>query len=190
MSPSLPTLATLPRHPYIDAAGKVAPDLQGRIGVYAIFNADGEVQYIGYSRDVRLSLQQHLVRCPHSCMSYAVVSIERPDRPWLQAVQDQWIAEVGAIPVGNGQEKARWEQAIDVRPLMTPDEVETLANAEPQQQPKILKQIARRVEAEILSQLRQRSLQEPLVFNPKLKESGRLDLKYSSVHNELVQKQS
>jgi hypothetical protein len=176
-TPTIPALATLPRHPYIDAAGQVAPNLQSCIGVYAIFDAAEVLQYIGYSRDIRLSLQQHLVRCPNECVSYAVVSIDRPDRPWLQAIQAQWIAEVGAIPIGNAQERARWEQAIDVRPLMSVAEAEALATADPLQQPKLLKQVARRVEADILKQLHQRSLRETLVFNPKLKESGRLDLK-------------
>jgi len=176
-SPAIPSLASLPRHPYIDAAGQVAPTLQGCIGAYAIFDVAEVVRYIGYSRDMRLSLQQHLVRCPQECISYAALCIDRPDRPWLQAVQAQWIAEVGTTPVGNAQERSRWEQAIDVRPLMTPAEAAAVAHADPLQQPKLLKQIARRVEAEILAQLQGRSLREPLVFNPKLKESGRLDLK-------------
>ncbi|MGL4620405.1 MAG: GIY-YIG nuclease family protein, partial [Chroococcidiopsis sp.] len=42
---------------------------------------------------------------------------------------------------------------------------------------KILKTAARRVEAEILSQLQTRGLQMQLRFNPKLKEQGLLDLK-------------
>ena len=42
---------------------------------------------------------------------------------------------------------------------------------------KILKNIARRIEAEILAQLKARGVQTEIRFNPKLKEEGLLDLK-------------
>ncbi len=42
---------------------------------------------------------------------------------------------------------------------------------------KLLKNIARRVEAKILEVLKARGLQENIRFNPKLKNSGLLDLK-------------
>lgn len=177
MSLPAPTLAELPFHPYIDGSGQVAPDLKGAIGLYAIFDAAGSVQYIGYSRDVRLSLLQHLVRCPQRCHGYKAIAIERPDRPWLEAVKQQWLVELGAVPLGNDRDRPQWENAIDVREQMTEAERTAWASADPFTQPKLLKQVARRVETAILEQLRQRSLQEPLVFNAKLKESGRLDLK-------------
>ncbi|BAC09134.1 GIY-YIG nuclease family protein [Thermosynechococcus vestitus] len=177
MSLPAPTLAELPLHPYIDGSGRVAPDLKGAIGLYAIFDAAGSVQYIGYSRDMRLSLLQHLVRCPQGCSGYKAIAIERPDRPWLETVKQQWLAELGTVPLGNDRDRRQWENAIDVKEQMTEAERSAWASADSLTQPKLLKQVARRVEAAILEQLRQRSLQEPLVFNAKLKESGRLDLK-------------
>jgi len=42
---------------------------------------------------------------------------------------------------------------------------------------KLLKNVARRVENEILSQLKARGVTEEIRFNPKLKTSGLLDLK-------------
>lgn len=177
MSLPAPTLAELPLHPYIDGSGRVAPDLKGAIGLYAIFDAAGRVQYIGYSRDIRLSLLQHLVRCPQGCSGYKAIAIERPDRPWLETVKQQWLAELGTVPLGNERDRPQWENAIDVKEQMTEAERAAWASADSLTQPKLLKQVARRVEAAILEQLRQRSLQEPLVFNAKLKESGRLDLK-------------
>lgn len=177
MSLPAPTLAELPLHPYIDGSGRVAPDLKGAIGLYAIFDAAGRVQYIGYSRDIRLSLLQHLVRCPQGCSGYKAIAIERPDRPWLETMKQQWLAELGTVPLGNERDRPQWENAIDVKEQMTEAERTAWASADSLTQPKLLKQVARRVEAAILEQLRQRSLQEPLVFNAKLKESGRLDLK-------------
>lgn len=60
---------------------------------------------------------------------------------------------------------------------MTAAERPAWANADPPTPSELLKQAAQRVKAAILEQLRQRSLQEPLLFGTKLKESGRLDLK-------------
>jgi hypothetical protein len=42
---------------------------------------------------------------------------------------------------------------------------------------KIIKNVARRVEAEIIAVLEVRGLQTQIRFNPKLKENGLLDLK-------------
>ena len=42
---------------------------------------------------------------------------------------------------------------------------------------KLIKNVARRVEAEILAQLQARGVKEEMRFNPKLKENGLLDLK-------------
>jgi hypothetical protein len=42
---------------------------------------------------------------------------------------------------------------------------------------KLLKNVARRVEAEILAELESRGVRSEIRFNPKLKESGLLDLK-------------
>jgi hypothetical protein len=42
---------------------------------------------------------------------------------------------------------------------------------------KLLKQVSRRVEAQILEALKSRGVQTEIRFNPKLKENGLLDLK-------------
>ena len=49
---------------YIDHSGELPIQLEGKIGVYAIFNQEKILQFIGYSRDVYLSCKQHLVRQP------------------------------------------------------------------------------------------------------------------------------
>lgn len=61
---------------------------------------------------------------------------------------------------------------------MTPEEQSNYANAlDELTQMKLLKNVARRVEAEILAVLEQRGLRMQIRFNPKLKETGLLDLK-------------
>jgi hypothetical protein len=176
---NLPILAELKYIPYIDDDGKLPEEYQGKIGVYAIFDTNQILQFIGYSRDVFLSLRQHLIRQPQACCWVKVETIKQPSRSILEAIEKAWIFENGSIPVGNGSDKNKWVEPIDTKILMTPEE---LANYESPRHDeitkmKILKNVARRVEGEILAILQGRGLQEQVRFNPKLKEEGLLDLK-------------
>lgn len=171
-------LTSLEALPYLDEQGEVNPQLQGKVGVYAIFDAAKTLQFIGYSRDIALSLLQHLVRQPQACYWVKVKVSDRPNRTELEAIRDAWIAENGAIPPGNAHAQSVWTQAIDVKQLMTAEEQAAYAAAiDEMAQIKTLKQAARRIEADVLQQLQQRGLTTQIRFNPKLKETGLLDLK-------------
>jgi hypothetical protein len=173
------TLANLEYFPYINQQGQLPEEFQGKIGVYAIFNADKELQFVGYSRDVYLSLKQHLVRQPQQCYWVKVQTIERPSRAVLESIEKAWIEENGSVPLGNGNDKEMWTQPINVKPLMSPEEQAKYNNPANDElaQIKSIKNVARRVEAEILAVLKDRGLQEQFRFQPKLKEEGLLDLK-------------
>ncbi|MGA9380409.1 MAG: GIY-YIG nuclease family protein [Phormidium sp.] len=174
-----PSITTLPQISYLDENGKLPATLSGKIGIYAIFDQAKLLQFVGYSRDVYLSLKQHLVRQPQSCYWLKVQTIEKPNRTILENTMNSWIAENGATPAGNDADKAKWTEAIDVKPLMLDEEkanYEKVAGEEFAQS-KVLKNVARRVEAEILETLKSRGCQEEIRFNPKLKDSGLLDLK-------------
>ena len=176
---NIPSLASLEYSPYIDDSGHLPETYQGKIGVYAIFNAEKVLQFVGYSRDVYLSLKQHLVRQPQECYWVKVQTIERPSRTVLENIENAWIAENGSVPLGNADNKETWTQPINVKPLMSSEEQEKYhhpANDE-LAEIKIIKNVARRVEAEILLVLKERGLQEQFRFSPKLKEEGLLDLK-------------
>lgn len=171
-----PALSTLEYSPYL-TEGCVDEGFQGKIGVYAIFDRTKEMQYVGYSRDVYLSLKQHLIRQPQKCYWVKVQTITRPSRTILNEIASSWIDENGAIPVGNDQEQLIWTEPIDANPAMTEEEKAQYQQSEESKQIKILKTIARRVEAEILQQLSDRGVKMEIRFNPKLKEKGLLDLK-------------
>ncbi len=64
---NIPLLETLEYFPYIDDNGQIPEQFQGKIGVYAIFDQEKVLQFVGYSRDVYLSIKQHLVRQPQKC---------------------------------------------------------------------------------------------------------------------------
>lgn len=173
-----PILASLEALTYLDEQGEINSKFQGKVGVYAIFDAAKTLQFIGYSRDISLSLLQHLVRQPHACYWVKVKISDRPNRTELEAIREAWIAENGTVPPGNAEAQSLWTQPIDVKQLMTAEEQAAYATAVDElAQIKLLKQVARRIEEQILSQLQARGLQAQIRFNPKLKETGLLDLK-------------
>lgn len=176
---NMPSLATLEYIPYIDDNGQMPEHFQGKIGVYAIFDQEKILQFVGYSRDVYLSLKQHLVRQPPKCYWLKVQTIERPSRTALENIEQAWIAENGSVPLGNRKYKEQWTNPINVKALMTPEEQENYQKPVNDElaQIKILKNVARRIEAEILAVLETRGCQMQIRFNPKLKEEGLLDLK-------------
>lgn len=177
-TPEIPNLSSLDFITYVDDRGQLPEQFQGKVGVYAIFDSEKTLHYIGFSRDTFLSLKQHLVRQPQQCHWVKVQTIDRPSRTILEEIRTAWIAENGRTPTGNGAEEGQWTHAIEVKTLMTPEEQHSFAAAlDEATQSKVLKQVARRIESEILKVLQARGVQAELRFNPKLKESGLLDLK-------------
>ncbi|MEL6162423.1 MAG: GIY-YIG nuclease family protein [Cyanobacteria bacterium J06628_3] len=176
---SIPQLTNLEFVPYIDENGNLPEQYQGKIGVYAIFDQEKSLQFVGYSRDVFLSLRQHLVRQPEYCYWVKVETIQRPSRKVLEEIEQAWVAENGSLPVGNGENKDKWVSPINAKALITTEEQANYDNPihDEMAKIKIIKNVARRVEAEILKQLEARGLQMQVRFNPKLKEEGLLDLK-------------
>ncbi|PIG90560.1 GIY-YIG nuclease family protein [Gloeocapsopsis sp. IPPAS B-1203] len=161
---------------YIDADGQLPEGLQSQVGVYAIFDSDRVLQFVGYSRDVFLSLKQHLVRQPEKCQWLKVQTISRPSRTILESIKEAWIAENGSIPPGNTTATTQWTEPIDAKLAMTADEQISYQAGDELTQIKLLKSVARRVEATIISNLESRGIRVAIRFNPKLKEKGILDL--------------
>ena len=173
----IPTLASLDYLAYLDENGSLSEDTQKKIGVYAIFDRDRQLQFVGYSRDIYLSLKQHLIRKPEGCYWLKIETITRPSRSILEEIKQAWIAENGTTPPGNGEEEAIWTQPIDAKPTMTEDEKVQYQQSDELGQIKIYKKVARRVEETVKEQLKARGVNMDIRFNPKIKEQGLLDLK-------------
>ncbi|HEY9638868.1 MAG TPA: GIY-YIG nuclease family protein [Coleofasciculaceae cyanobacterium] len=169
-------LAELDYIPYLNPAGQITSQFDGKVGVYAIFDAEKTLQFIGYSRDVSLSLKQHLVRQPQRCYWLKVQTIDRPSRTVLDELREAWIAENGAVPLGNAAEEAAWNQPIDAKLQMTAAEQAAYEASDDIGRVKTLKKVARRVEEEVLATLEVRGITMPIRFDPKLKEKGLLNL--------------
>lgn len=177
MSTEILTLNSLKYISYLDEKGTISEDLHGKIGVYAIYDRDKILQFVGYSRDIYLSFKQHLVRKSEQCYWLKYQTIDRPNRTILDEIKQAWIAENGTTPPGNDIEEAQWIHPIDAKLSMTEAEHQEYQNTDEIGQINLLKKIARRVEAQIQEQLKNRGVTMDIRFNPKLKEQGLLDLK-------------
>lgn len=172
-----PTLQELSFMAYLDENGSIFPELEGKIGIYAIFDQEKTLQYIGYSRNLYLSLKQHLVRQIDSCFWLKVYRCDRPSRSILETIKQNWLEENQTIPLGNGDNENLWIQPIDAKLTMSESEKEEYQQQDEMGKIKFLKKIARRLEEDIKEKCQQRGVTMEIRFNPKLKEEGLLDLK-------------
>lgn len=178
----IPSLESLPWLSYLTDEGSIVDCSKAgaKASVYAIFDADKKLQYVGVSRQVYQSLRLHFARFPELCHWVKVEHISRPSRSALEGIRDHWIGESGGGVPGNdgGSMQHRWENPVDCKPLMTDEEraaVEAAAPGPPKA--KAMKEAARRVERELEAQFKARQCTDVLRFDPKLKETGLLDLK-------------
>ncbi|MDZ7952393.1 GIY-YIG nuclease family protein [Nostoc sp. DedQUE09] len=82
-------------------------------GVYAVLNAQRRTQYIGYSRNVLLSLNSHLRQNGRQkCAFVRVQAFKFPKRQEMEDLRDAWIAELESTPPGNATESGMWASTV------------------------------------------------------------------------------
>ena len=119
IAPALPMEEIVPLEAWCEALGnaKVA-------GVYAVLNRDRQTQFVGYSRNVSLSVRGHLTQFDSdTCAFVRVQPFKFPKRDEMEALRDRWIAELGYTPVGNNQ-SGEWANTIAAAAIaaMSPQE--------------------------------------------------------------------
>lgn len=71
-------------------------------GVYAVFDGDRQPQFIGYSRNVALSLRSHLTQKGEAiCALMSLQPFKFPKRDAMEQLRDEWIAALPSPPPGN-----------------------------------------------------------------------------------------
>ncbi|BBN12453.1 NFU1 iron-sulfur cluster scaffold homolog, mitochondrial [Marchantia polymorpha subsp. ruderalis] len=97
-------------------------------GVYGVHNSNGGLEFVGYSRNVVLSLKTHRARVgAEKCASvrvklFSVASIV--SRAKLEEERKMWLMFAAEIPPGNSHENHLWEGSSAAAPLqhMTEEE--------------------------------------------------------------------
>lgn len=82
-------------------------------GVYAVLDRDRQTQYIGYSRNVTLSLKSHLAQMgAQTCAFVKVQPFKFPKREDMEQLRDAWIAELPQTPLGNADTSGIWAGTV------------------------------------------------------------------------------
>ncbi len=82
-------------------------------GVYAVLDAEHRTQYVGYSRNVKISLNAHLTENgSQKCAFVRVQTFNFPKRQEMEDLRDAWIQELGSIPPGNDGESEMWAGTV------------------------------------------------------------------------------
>ena len=81
-------------------------------GVYAVLNEKHSIQYIGYSRNVMLSLNSHVAQLGSTCAFVRVQSFKYPKRTEMENLRDTWISELDSIPPGNDTQTGLWASTV------------------------------------------------------------------------------
>lgn len=83
------------------------------VGVYAVLGRDRRTHYIGYSRNVTLSLKGHAAQLGNDiCAFVQVQPFKFPKREVMEQQRDAWIAQLDYIPSGNTDASDLWAGTI------------------------------------------------------------------------------
>ncbi|XP_047322871.1 bifunctional monothiol glutaredoxin-S16, chloroplastic [Impatiens glandulifera] len=97
----------------------VSPDPDGiagvfpsESGVYGVFDRNGDLQFVGISRNIAASVSNHLKSLPELCSSVKVGVVSDPDKTALTQAWRSWmeehIAATGNVPPGNQSGNNTW----------------------------------------------------------------------------------
>eukprot|EP00271_Cylindrocystis_brebissonii_P016482 TRINITY_DN4012_c0_g1_i2.p1 TRINITY_DN4012_c0_g1~~TRINITY_DN4012_c0_g1_i2.p1 ORF type:complete len:471 (+),score=118.13 TRINITY_DN4012_c0_g1_i2:152-1414(+) len=160
----LPVLVELPLITFISNQGRINPPVEPntQATVFAIFDQNKKLQYVGFSKDVRNSLRTLMARRPELCYFYKLANLEALDQERMLNIRSQWFSEVGLPPPGNADQVQRdqWEKAVDAGSIS-----ERGREAAAKSKAKTLQQM-----------MRDRGLKEEMVYDPVLLEQGKCDV--------------
>lgn len=83
------------------------------VGVYAVLDAERRTQYVGYSRNVLLSLNGHVAQNGTSaCAFVRVQTFKYPKREEMEKLRDAWICDLDSVPPGNALGSGTWASTV------------------------------------------------------------------------------
>jgi hypothetical protein len=96
-------------------------------GVYAVFNGDRQLQYVGISRNVLLSLNGHISQVGEdACAFLRLTTFKFPKREDMEKLRDAWLEDAKTLPPGNDVDSRLWAGTVGeaAKLAMTPAERE------------------------------------------------------------------
>jgi hypothetical protein len=88
---TLPSLNDLPLINYISQTGRIQPPVEAKTAasIFAVYDKNKKIQYIGFSKDVRNSLRTLMGRRPELCHYYKLYNLQTLDQEKMLAVRKQ-----------------------------------------------------------------------------------------------------
>ncbi|CAK7343884.1 unnamed protein product [Dovyalis caffra] len=81
-------------------------------GIYAVYDKNNDLQFIGISRNIGASVFSHLKSVPELCNSVKVGVVDEPDKASLTEAWKSWMEEhikaTGKVPPGNESGNVTW----------------------------------------------------------------------------------
>ncbi|ERN05282.1 bifunctional monothiol glutaredoxin-S16, chloroplastic [Amborella trichopoda] len=118
---SLQKLSETQAFPVSGEEGEFLGKFPSDSGVYAVFDKDSHLQFIGISRSIAASVAAHKKALPELCFSVKFGVVDDPDRAALTNAWKSWMEErissVGKVPPGNESGNTTWVR----RPRQKPD---------------------------------------------------------------------
>ena len=69
--------------------------------MFAIFDQNKKLQYIGFSKSLQESLRTVFTRRPDKAYYFKSVNLTKLDQKEMVKIRDAWFEEVGGPPTGN-----------------------------------------------------------------------------------------
>eukprot|EP01018_Ginkgo_biloba_P034903 Gb_22550 [translate_table: standard] len=157
-------LNLMPFRAVINKQGRIQPtkDIDTAASVFAVFDRNKRIQYIGFSKGLKNSLRTLMGRRPELCYFYKAHNLTSLDQQLMLSIRQQWISELGSTPPGNTDpaEKALWEQPSVASSISERGKAASAASKA----------------KELQQMLLDRGLKEEMVFDPVLLEQGKCDV--------------
>ncbi|CAD7698767.1 unnamed protein product [Ostreobium quekettii] len=107
---------TLPVSAYLETRDGEKP-----VGVYALYDVDRNLQYVGFSRNIVLAVKAHAGRVGEDRCAFIrpMVFMNRAmaTRSNLEREARNWMDQAGTVPPGNGVEAHLWEGSEGVKSM-------------------------------------------------------------------------
>ncbi|XP_077216200.1 CAX-interacting protein 2 [Tasmannia lanceolata] len=115
-------VSSLPKLSETELVSIPAGNFPSDAGVYAIYDKNDDLQFVGISRSIASSVVAHRKAIPDLCSSVKVGVVNEPGREALTNAWKSWmeehISECGKVPPGNESGNTTW---VKPRPRKKPD---------------------------------------------------------------------
>jgi len=109
-------LDTLEMRVVLDENGLLPQTAASGPAVFAVYDKEQSIQYVGFSSNLSKSIEKLFYRRPETAYYYKAVELETVDQELMMSIRNGWFDSLGDPPVGNRNpvEKEAWQEPTQV----------------------------------------------------------------------------